>query len=316
MFALKSILSKETSPSSPPTGGGGGGGKVTSQTKSRPAQQKFDQDDQDPPHITALSDDVLRLILKSLPPKETSSLLRTCKSLAKLAADAWKFKLNAMRDEYVIPYEERARVPTIESNRDTSSSNENSAPTPARHCRDELQKRHRRLNRYRPNIERWGEEPYWYVNHPCPTSSFNAVRRAHDVTDFRVSVQTSRLEKGRYRAYWKVNSTSGFCVLQLDTEVYTSSRSSEQPGGGSMRDQVQNFSSLWNTREDRGKGWTEVCATGEKVIEIGSDGGYIKARMWKRELDFTGGILVDCLEIKKIERVPPLMGSRLLMSSW
>ena len=244
-------------------------------------------------HITALSGDVLRLLHKCHPPKETSSLLLSCKSLAKLAAGAWEFKLNSMRDEYVIPYEE-SNIRSSDTN-----SNENSARTPARHYREELQKRYRRLNRYRPNIERWGEQPYWYMNHPCQTSAFNTVRRAHAVTDFRLSVQTKRLEKGRYRAYWRVNSTSGFCVLQLDTEVH-------QPS------QLHTWISSWNAREDRGKGWSEVCATGGTVIEIGSGVGYIKARMWKRELDFTGGILVDCLEIRKVGDIPPLRKSRLL----
>lgn len=288
------MLSKKKSPSPPAAGGG----EVTSQKK--PSREEESQDPYITGHITALSDDVLRLLLKCLPPKEISSLLLSCKSLAKLAADAWEFKLNAMRDEYVIPYEES------NISRSDTNSNENSARTPARHYRDELQKRYRRLNRYRPNIERWGEEPYWFMNHPCQTSAFNAVRRAHDVTDFRISVQTKRLEKGRYRAYWRVNSTSGFCVLQLDTEVL-------YVDGGRP---LNSFSSLWNSREDRGKGWKEVCATGGKVFEVGTDGSYIKARMWKRELDFTGGILVDCLEIRKVGDIPPLMGSRLLMSSW
>lgn len=294
------LSKKKKSPSSPAAAAAAGGGEIASQKKCRSAEEKSDQDPPTTGHITALSDDVLRLLLRSCPPKETSSLLLSCKSMAKLAADAWEFKLNVMRDEYVIPYEE-SNISQSDTNSDADS-----VPTPARHYRDELQKRYRRLNCYRPNIERWGEEPYWYMNHPCQTSAFNAVRRAHDVTDVRISVQTNRLEKGRYRAYWRVNSTSGFCVLSLDTEVL-------YVDGGRP---LSSFSSLWNSREDRGKGWTEVCATGGKVFEIGSDGGYIKARMWKRELDFTGGILLDCLEIRKVGNIPPLMASRLLMSSW
>ena len=321
MLLLKSMLSKTKGPTAPSAGsdGAGAGPKRSHKAKKGGEEKNGHKNNkstlQPEPHMTALSDDILRVLLKFLPPKETSSLLRSCKSLAKLATDAWKTKLYAMRDEYVIPYEDaRSTIASNSESRsgDTNSTNTNSAPiTAAKHYRLELQKRCRRVNRYRPNIERWDEEPYWFVNHPCASSPFNAVRRAHDVTDFRISVQTDRLEKGRYRAYWRVDSTSGFCVLQMDTEAH-----SEHLGGGSMRDHVQHFSSLWNTREDRGKGWTDICATGGKVVEIGADGGYIKARMWKRELDFTGGILVDCLEIQKLEPVPPLMNSRLLMSSW
>ena len=309
------MLLKTKDPSAPYAGNGDEGAIPSNSKKAtKGGKQKSDSTLQPEPHMTALSDDILRLLLKCLPPKETSSLLRSCKSLAKLATDAWETKLHAMRDEYVIPCEDATCMATIEtsSNTESRSDDTNSAPiTAAKHYCVKLQKRYRRVNRYRPNIERWGEEPYWYVNHPCPSSPFNAVRRAHDVTDFRISVQTDRLEKGRYRAYWRVNSTSGFCVLQLDTEVH-----SERRGGGSTSDHVQHFSSLWNTREDRGKGWTDICATGGEVVEIGADGGYIKARVWKRELDFTGGILVDCLQIQKLEPVPPLMNSRLLMSSW
>lgn len=309
---------KPSGPTAPSAGSESAGAGPKRSQKIKKGEQKNEHKNkstlQPEPHMTALSDDILRLLLNCLPPKETSSLLQSCKSLAKLSADAWKTKLYAMRDEYVIPYEVSSA--TIETSSNTESRNDgtSSAPiTAAKHYRVELQKRYGRVNRYRPNIERWGEEPYWYVNHPCPSSPFNAVRRAHDVTDFRLSVQTDRLEKGRYRAYWRVNSASGFCVLQMDAEAYTYS---ELRGGESMRDNVQHFSSLWNTREDRGKGWTDICATGGKVVEIGPNGGYIKARMWKRELDFTGGILVDCLEIQKLEPVPPLMSSSLLMSSW
>lgn len=295
MLSLKSLLLKAKSPPLQASGGDeASGGDVADDSPKKQPQKEEKAPAQPEPHIKALSDDILRLLLKCLPPKETSSLLRSCKSLAKLADDAWKTKLHAMRDDYVIAYKD-IKAPS----------------TPAHHHRVELQKRYRRLNCYRPNIERWGEEPYWYANHPCEASPFNAVRRSHDVTDFRLSVRSNRLEKGRYRAYWRVNSTSGFCVLQLDTEVH-----SERRGGGSTSDHVQHFSSLWNTREDRGKGWTDICAMGGEVVEIGADGGYIKARVWKRELDFTGGILVDCLQIQKLEPVPPLMNSRLLMSSW
>ena len=340
MFSLKSLFSNAKSPSVPAAGNGDEGAipgskkapkgvKASSTFQPEPHMTALSDDEksdkiqasspfQPEPHMTALSDDILRLLLKCLPPKETSSLLQSCKSLAKLSADSWRSKLYAMKDEYVIPYEERAAIASSSTERrrggETNSGITNSAldpTTPTKHYRLELQKRYRRVNRYRPNIERWGEEPYWFANHPCETSPFNAVRRAHDVTDFRISVQTNRLERGRYRAYWRVNSTSGFCVLQMDTEVH-----SEVLGDGSMGGHMHQFSSLWNAREDRGKGWTDVCATGGKVIEIGPNGGYIKARMWKRELDFTGGILVDCLEIQKLEPVLPLMNSSLLMSSW
>ena len=317
MFSLKSLLSKKKTPSVPAAGSGGTSACLKrSQRAQQGGEQKNEHKNksklQPEPHMTALSDDILRVLFKCLPPKATASLLQSCKSLAKLSADAWKAKLYAMRDEYVIPYEERSATIETSLNTEIRSDGTNSAPiTAAKHYRVELQKRYLRVNRYRPNIERWGEEPYWFVNHPCPSSPFNAVRRAHDVTDFRISAQTNRLEKGRYSVNWRVNSTSGFCVLQLDTEVYSECR-----GGGSTRDNVQRFSSLWNTREDRGKGWTDICATGGEVIEIGPNGGYIKARMWKRELDFTGGILIDYLEIQKLEPVPPLMNSRLLMSSW
>ena len=61
---------------------------------------------------------------------------------------------------------------------------------------------------------------------------------------------------------------------------------------------------------------SDGASDGPKRSPTAQQGGYVKARMWKRELDFTGGILVDCLEIQKLEPVPPLMNSRLLMSSW
>jgi len=215
MLSLKSLLLKAKSP---PLQASGGDGADDSPKKQSQKEEKAPA--QPEPHIKALSDDILRLLLKCLPPKETSSLLRSCKSLAKLADDAWKTKLHAMRDDYVIAYED-IKAPS----------------TPAHHHRVELQKRYRRLNCYRPNIDRWGEEPYWYANHPCEASPFNAVRRSHDVTDFRLSVQSNRLEKGRYRAYWRVNSTSGFCILQLDTETY-----SALPGGMAGGASVANLS--------------------------------------------------------------------------
>ena len=221
MLSLKSLLLKAKSPPLQASGGDeASGGDVADDSPKKQPQKEEKAPAQPEPHIKALSDDILRLLLKCLPPKETSSLLRSCKSLAKLADDAWKTKLHAMRDDYVIAYKD-IKAPS----------------TPAHHHRVELQKRYRRLNCYRPNIERWGEEPYWYANHPCEASPFNAVRRSHDVTDFRLSVRSNRLEKGRYRAYWRVNSTSGFCVLQLDTETY-----SALPGGMAGGASVANLS--------------------------------------------------------------------------
>ena len=181
MVSLKSLLSKKKTPSVPAGNGDEGANSNSKKAPSKDGEQKNEHKNmsklQPEPHMTALSDDILRVLLKCLPPKETSSLLQSCKSLAKLSADVWKAQLYAMRDEYVIPYEES-----------------NSAPiTAAKHYRVELQKRYRRVNRFRPNIERSGEEPYWFVNHLCPSSPFNAVRRAYDVTDFRISVQTNRL---------------------------------------------------------------------------------------------------------------------------
>lgn len=96
-------------------------------------------------------------------------------------------------------------------------------------------------------------------------------------------------------ANYETDATRSAALSSARDALRTLRRTSTRPGSQSSQSRAWNSS--WNAREDRGKGWTEVCATGGKVIEIGSDGGYIKARMWKRELDFTGGILVDCLRV-------------------
>eukprot|EP00562_Extubocellulus_spinifer_P026675 CAMPEP_0178652340 /NCGR_PEP_ID=MMETSP0698-20121128/22590_1 /TAXON_ID=265572 /ORGANISM="Extubocellulus spinifer, Strain CCMP396" /LENGTH=282 /DNA_ID=CAMNT_0020294025 /DNA_START=39 /DNA_END=887 /DNA_ORIENTATION=+ len=235
------------------------------------------------------SDEIL-LIMSYEQPQDTSSLLLTCKTTAKLARPAWKAKVDAMADDFILPYAQ-----------DTAASDARTI-SEAQHWNIQLWKRYQRLTRYRPTIERWGEPPYWYPDHPEPSSPFHAVRRAHDVTDFRLNATTGHLGPGTYAVSWRVNSTSGFCELQLDT---TAILLRNGPTATDIPTTASISSTIWNSRADRGSGWKEV-GVGVTNVQLGPNGGIIAARMWKRELDFTGGIMVDCLIVKRIPDAPSI----------
>lgn len=300
-------------------------GTVASNSREVEASEDAEQLKRTENLVESLTDDVLLRVLLCLPPKETGDFLASCRAAAELAALTWRVKADGAAAAAKTPGDdadgrtEDDDLSGAEGGREdgNETAERDMESRGARYWREEYSKRLLIAYCVRPSIDAWSFPPHWYPDHPEPSSPYGAVRRCKDVTEFRMSARSRRLEEGKYLVRWRVNSTSGFCVHHMSYRVVNEGVDGlvEVVEGSEVR-------GVWNARDDRGSGWKKVTV-GDGLVEVGPDGGVVESKLWKNDLQWAGGILVDYVEMKATDRnleevkaMPNLLGSSLLTSDW
>eukprot|EP00957_Ditylum_brightwellii_P077564 5894102-Ditylum_brightwellii.AAC.1 len=221
------------------------------------------------------NDDVIHHILDYLTPSETSHFLVVCHSISRLAALCWKIKADSielMDDESYVENGYARGESSVNNDNDNNNAEEEEEEIPpkgATYWRKQYSKRLILSTCIRPKINStWDKPPYWYPYHPEPSSPYGVVCKCHDVTEFRMVATSPKLDDSRgglYRVRWRVNSTSGFCILHLSFCCVRKEEESHDGGGDDVTNATAATTTtttntittvvqqgIWNTNQDRG----------------------------------------------------------------